>query len=107
MKKFAVTLADGNRQIIEAANLHDAISKARMQYGQLPNDINAKIVNNISDNIDSMISSLSAIKASLQDSAKNLDWNSVYATAGKTCDSLNAYASDIHDARGSLVKVDK
>lgn len=107
MKRFAVTLSDGKREIIEAANMHDAVSKARMQYGQLPNDINTKIVNSISDNLDNIISAFKAAKLLLQDSAKNLDWNAVYELTGKVCNDMSSYASDIHDARGSLVKVDK
>lgn len=107
MKKFAVTLADGNHVIIEAVNLHDAVSKARMQYGQLPNDINAKIVNGMSDNIDAAIEVLRRTKQTIQDSAKNLDWTDVYTSIGAMCDNLQSCASDMHDARGSLVKVDR
>lgn len=107
MKKFAVTLADGRREIIEASNLHDAVSKARIQYGQLPNDINAKIVSNISNTIDEVILKLRKTKMSLEESAKELDWNNIYLIASELCNNLEEYASDIHDARGSLVKVDK
>lgn len=105
MKKFAVTLVDGQRVLIDAVNLHDAVSKARIQYGQLPNDVNAKIAQDIKEAVNTDIDKLSKHLSSLLTASENLDWESVYLHAGHLCDVAKDLSEYVDDARGSLIKV--
>lgn len=105
MKKFAVTLSNGKRVFISAVNLHDAVSKARIQYGQLPNDVNSKIVQDIRDSVNADIQELQRGLETISNAAKTLDWTTVYQAAGTLCSTASSLSEYVDDARGSLVKV--
>ena len=108
--KYRVNLADGTSMIVEASNIHNAISLARGMMGQLPNDINKKVVTKITSIIDNEIQDLVNLKNSIQTDARELDWTTIYNRSKNFVETINAPESNIqklNETSGSLVKVNK
>lgn len=108
--KYRVNLADGTSMIVEASNIHNAISLARGMMGQLPNDINKKVVTKITSIIDNEIQDLVNLKNSIQTDARELDWTTIYNRIKNFVETINAPESNIqklNETSGSLVKVNK
>lgn len=106
MKKYRVNTKNGV-MIIDANNIHSAISKAREQLGYLPNDINV----NISDGITR---ELNVLRQKLQDAIRNigkdtkeLEWDNIYKTINDCSNALNQSSYKIKEMSGSMFKVDK
>lgn len=106
-KKFRVQKADGTTVIIEANNIDDAISKARSQFGQLPNDINNKISISTIEKINSLIGELDYEKELLKKELKVMEWESYYKEAHSISAKLREYADTIDSLVGSMVKINK
>lgn len=107
LKRFRVTKSDGSVEIIEANNMDDAISKAKHQFGKLPNDINAEIVEDVISNIKALMTNLGESITQVRASSKELDWEKVYVTVKQMCSSLQDDSDVINKLVGSMVKVDK
>lgn len=107
LKKFRVGKSDGTSVIIEAKNMEDAITQARSQFGQLPNDINNKITISIISDANSLIRDLGELIVNLKKGCRSLEWEEVYASAHSIMQRLNETSEDIKKLAGSMVKVDK
>lgn len=107
MKKFRVAKVDGTYEIIEAQNMENAISIARNKFGQLPNDINNKIVENISGSVQALSREIEECLKHIKLGAKELDWNSVYVNVHRIVKELNSTSEELSKQAGSMVKVDK
>lgn len=107
MKKFRVAKVDGTYEIIEATNMENAISIARNKFGQLPNDINNKIVEDISHSIQLISRSIENNSKQIRLGAKELDWNRVYVNVHRIIDELILTSKELEKQAGSMVKINK
>lgn len=107
MKKFRVTKVDGTVEIIEAANMENAISLARNKFGQLPNDVNTKIVNDVMDSLYSISNEIKNAYIEIRSKAKELDWESVYSITHSNIEKLKQEIEKQEKLVGSMVKVNK
>lgn len=107
LKKFRVTKANGDVVIIEAANMEDAISKARSQFGQLPNDINDKIVSDLVYNLTALMRKLGESITEIKHHNKEVEWTEIYNIANKLSEDAVLASNDIKSLVGSMVKISK
>lgn len=107
LKKFRVTKADGEVVIIEAQNIENAISIARSQFGQLPNDINEKIAISLLNELTSLGKLFNDASASIKKGNRELDWETVYKASKSISEALKVSEDKINTLAGSLVKVEK
>lgn len=107
MKKFRVTKVDGTVEIIEANNMENAISLARNKFGQLPNDVNTKIVNNVIDSLYYISNKVKQSYAEIRSGAKELDWEKVYAITHENIEALKQEIEKQEKLVGSMVKINK
>lgn len=105
MKKYRVTKSDGTKVIIEANNLEDAVSKARAQFGKLPNDINKEIMSEVSAVLKALNSELIETNTHVLDSKKSLCWDEAYSKVKNISKSLVDAAETISQKAGSMVKI--
>lgn len=106
LRKFRVMTSKGE-VFINARNMHDAISKARTEIGQLPNDINTKITKNVLDEINELQSLLDTFKSQIKDSARSLDWNDVYKNTKQASLRIHDCACKCKEQIGSMLKIIK
>lgn len=107
LKKFRVTKANGEVVIIEAVNMEDAISKARSQFGQLPNDINDKIVSDLVYNLTALMRKLGESISEIKHHSKEMEWTEIYRVANKLSEDAVLASNDIKSLVGSMVKISK
>ena len=107
LKKFRVIKADGEVVIIEAQNIENAISIARSQFGQLPNDINEKIALSLLSELSNLVKLFNDTSASIRKSNRELDWEAVYRASKGISKTLEESKVKINTLAGSLVKVEK
>lgn len=107
MKKFRVTKVDGTVEIIEANNMENAISLARNMFGQLPNDVNTKIVNDVIDSLYEISTAVKDAYITIRSGAKELDWEKVYAETHKVIEDLKTEIEKQEKLVGSMVKINK
>ena len=107
MKKFRVTKVDGTVEIIEANNMENSISLARNKFGQLPNDVNTKIVNDVIDSLYNISSIVKNAYIDIRSGAKELDWEKVYAMTHDVIESLKQETEKQEKLVGSMVKINK
>lgn len=105
MRTYRVAKVDGTYDLISANNIEQAISIARNKYGQLPNDINKKIVNQIDTILHEITEQISNYRESVSQSVKELDWNSVYVQINKLMLFTDDKQIDIRNKLGSMVKI--
>lgn len=107
LRKFRVTKSDGEVVIIEAQNIENAISIARSQFGQLPNDVNEKIAINLLNELSNLGKLFNETSASIKKGNRDLDWESVYKASKGISKALKISEDKINTLAGSLVKVEK
>lgn len=107
MKKYRVTKPDGTHVIIEALNMEDAITKARAQFGKLPNDINNEILNEVSTVLSALGSQLDEASSHIRDSKKSLCWEDAYKSVKDLSKRLADTSEAISKKVGSMVKINK
>ena len=107
VKNFSVLTLDGKRVIIEARNAHDALTIARNEIGQLPNDINTKIVKNLTADINTTISLLANTCSQIKEKGRELDWEKVYKEIKELSSILSEKSETYSQMDGSMVKVRK
>lgn len=105
LKKYRIKSSDGNTKIIYARNMHDAKSKARIEFGQLPNDINLKIVKKVLENLQDTFSYLKDETDKLKNGSKDLNWNEVYSDIKNISDYLKNNSLLFLELAGSMVKI--
>lgn len=107
LKKFRVIKADGEVVIIEAKNIENAISIARSQFGQLPNDINEKIALSLLSELSGLGKLFNGASASIKKGNRELNWGAVYKASKSISEALKVSEEKINTLAGSLVKVEK
>ena len=107
LKKFRVTKADGEIVIIDAQNIENAISIARSQFGQLPNDINEKIAIDLLTEFSNLGKLLNEASVSIKKGNRDLDWETVYRASKRISEAFKVSEDKINTLAGSLVKIDK
>lgn len=107
MKKFRVNLCNGEHIIVEAKNMYDAQVKARQEFGQLPNDVNRELVQEIFKDIKALNSYLIQFNQALKVQSKELDWTAVYKEILTCKNELSAHMDTISEISNSLLKVNK
>ena len=105
LKKFRVMTSKGE-VIIDAKNIHDAISRARQEIGQLPNDINTKICQDIIDELTDLQNTIEDIKLRIKTSSKNLEWNDVYSETKQLPVKAEEYLARCVEKVGSMHKIE-
>lgn len=105
LKKYRVRTVDGTIKYIGAKNIHDAKSIARIEIGQLPNDVNLKIVKKVlaelQDDIDYITKEHNQIKAD----SKNLDWDNVNKRIKNIATQLLDKSTAFSQMAGSMVRI--
>ena len=107
LKKFLVRTADGKTITIEAQNAHDAVTKARNLVGQLPNEINTKIIKKLLVDLQSTISFLSETSDNIRANGRELDWEKIYLAVKDISVNLKTKAETYTQMAGSMVKINK
>ena len=106
-KKYRVKTANGDIKVIEASNIHDAQTKARIQFGALPNDINLDISKKILTIISNCIDELKESTNRIKNESKNLDWMDVNSSIYDLSKYLEQTSSDLKSIAGSMIKESK
>lgn len=106
-RKYRVKTANGDIKVIEASNIHDATSKARLQFGALPSDINLDITKRTITMINNCLNELKESIAKVKKEAKDLDWIDVNSSIYDLASYLENIASDIKTLAGSMIKEGK
>lgn len=107
LKKYRVKTIDNEVKIVLAKNIHDAMSKARLEVGQLPNDVNLKVVSNALTLLQDKINSLKEISDLIKVNSKDYNWDSIYEQLKSLQNDFTNDADTINDLAGSMVKINK
>lgn len=106
-KKYRVKTANGDIRVIEASNIHDAQTKARIQFGALPNDINSDITKKAVTMINNCLDELKESSDRIKNETKNLDWADANSSIYDLAKYLEQTASDLKSIAGSMIKESK
>ena len=107
LKKYRVQKADGTQVIIEAENIDKAITIAKSKFGQLPNEINAKIIEGILSKLSVFCENLSVSISNIREDKRSLDWGTLYDKLNTISDDLNNTGEEVRDSLNSMVKLRK
>ena len=105
LKKYRVKTIDGGSQIVLAKNIHDAKSKARIELGQLPNEVNLRIVNKVLDILNTSMIMFNETTNNLKKESKVLNWDEVYTLLKESSERMLKTADDFKELAGSMVKI--
>jgi septation ring formation regulator EzrA len=105
LKKYRVKTVDGKVHIIEAKNIHDAQSKARLDIGQLPNDINLKIVDKVLAELQNDLYSIKEVARNLKNESKNLNWDEVHTSIKELSEHMMKQSTSLKQLAGSMAKI--
>lgn len=106
MKKYRIAKVDGTYDIIVANNIDQAISIARNKYGQLPNEINKKIIKDTNELLQEMVDEIEKCRDTMLQESKELDWNAVYNRINECMKTTEDKGRDIRNKLGSMVKIE-
>lgn len=104
LKKYKVKTAKGKEQVIEALNMHDAVTKARVMFGNLPNDINNDISKKILNLLEDCLTSVKDYSNRIKNESKSLDWCDVNSSIYDLARYLEETSSNIKGIAGSMIK---
>ena len=107
LKKYRVKIADGSVKCIEAYNIHDAISKARIEFGALPNEINSDIVKRTIAVIETCINAAKDSISTIKSDGKTLDWYDVNSSIFDLAKYFEETSENLKSLAGSMVKEEK
>ena len=105
LKKYRVRTLDGGIKFVMAKNIHDAKSIARMEIGQLPNDVNLKIVKRVLAELQNNITEIENVIEELKISGKNLDWDEVNSKIKEISTQMMNKSISFKELAGSMVKL--
>lgn len=105
LKKYRVKTIDGSIRYIEAKNIHDAKSKARIEIGQLPNEVNLKIVKKVLVELQDLIDSINEKHTSVKQAGKDLDWDITHKIIKDISNMLIDESTSLSQLAGSMVKL--
>lgn len=106
LKKYRVKTVDGKVKFIEAKNIHDAQSIARIEIGQLPNEVNLKILEKVLAELQEFIFDTKSDIVKLKSDGKNLDWNSVNQKIKDISKHMTSESTRFNQLAGSMVRID-
>lgn len=105
LKKYRVKTVDGQIRFVMAKNIHDAKSKARLEVGQLPNEVNLKIVKRALAEFQEIIDTLTSMDTKLKQSGKDLEWNLTNSQLKEISKYLEEKSTSISQLAGSMVRI--
>ena len=107
LKWYKVKTAKGETKVIEALNMHDAVTKARIKFGNLPNDINSDISKKVLNLLEDCLTSLKDYSSRIKSESKSFDWCDVNSSIYDLAKYLEDTSSDIKGIAGSMIKEGK
>lgn len=105
LRKYRVRTVDGGVRLILAKNMHDAKSKARLEIGQLPNEVNLKILSKVLADLQDLQDTLKQKSINLKTEGKNLNWDEVNQEIKVISEQMNTYVNSFKELAGSMVKL--
>ena len=107
LKWYKVKTAKGESKTIKALSMHDAVTKARIMFGNLPNDINNDISKKILSLLEDCLISIKDYSSRIKSESKSLDWCDVNSSIYDLAKYLEDTSSNIKGIAGSMVKEGK
>lgn len=105
LKKYRVRTIDGEIKFVMAKNIHDAKSIARIEVGQLPNDVNLKIVKRVLAELQDDIESLKIEYETLKLDGKDLEWDKVNSRIKSIATLMMEKSTSFSQLAGSMVRI--
>lgn len=105
LKKYRVRTVDGDIKFVMAKNIHDAKSIARIEVGQLPNDVNLKIVKRVLAELQESMEALKNEYDVLKVEGKDLDWDKVNSRIKNIATQMINKSTSFNQLAGSMVRV--